>query len=319
MVLVSVLMPSYNHEKFLSEAIESVLSQTFKDLELIIVDDCSIDDSPKIIADYPRKDTRVRVFFHQENMGVSKTLNDCLSKVKGNYVCFIGSDDIWFPYKLERQLALIKKHEDKILWSEGEIIDGNGAPTGTTFTKMHQATNKKKSGNLFNDILLDNYIFGQSLLVKKDFIGDNSFDTSLRFLNDYRFIADLASKHDFLFTPEPLAKYRIHGRNSISRDRPRWLKERILLNRYFLQRYGNEISRKLKGILYMKIGSTYADLGRTDIAKRFYLNAISIDHFSRETILYIILALTDVEGLVGGSLFMFYFKVNSILALKQLT
>ncbi len=305
-------MPSYNHEKFLSEAIESILNQTFKDLELIIVDDCSIDNSPEIMADYQRKDPRVRVFFHKKNLGISKTINDCLNEVKGNYVCFIGSDDIWFPYKLERQLALIKKHEDKILWSEGEIIDGNGAPTGTTFTKMHQATNKRKSGNLFNDILLDNYIFGQSLLVKKDFIGDNLFDTSLRFLNDYRFIADLASKHDFFFVPEPLAKYRIHRTNSILNDKTTWLKDRITLYNYFLKKYGYKISSNLRGILYMKIGSSYAELGRSDLAKQFYLNAISIDHFSRETILYLILALTDAKGRLATSLEKFYFKINSL-------
>ncbi|MCL5949944.1 MAG: glycosyltransferase [Candidatus Bathyarchaeota archaeon] len=312
MVLVSVLMGSYNHQKYISEAIESVLNQTFPDLELIIIDDYSTDNSRSIIEQYQAKDERVKAFFHEKNMGIANTINDGLKKVRGKFVSFIGSDDVWFPYKLERQLALIKNHEDQILWSEGEIIDGNGAPTGTTFTKMHLATNKKKSGNLFKEILWDNYIFGQSLLIKKDYIGDTLFDTNLRFLNDYRFIADLARKHDFFFIPEPLAKYRLHAKNSITRDRTRWLEDRILLYSYFLQRYGGEISRNLKGILYMKIGSTYADLGRTDLAKEFYLNAISIDPISRETILYLILTLTDVEGRLGSSLCTFYFKVNSI-------
>ncbi len=317
MVLVSVLMGSYNHQNYIGEAIESVLNQTFPDLELIIVDDYSTDNSRKIIENYQAKDERVRAFFHEKNMGIANTLNDALKKVRGKFVSFIGSDDVWFPYKLERQLALSNNHEGKILWSEGEIIDCNSVPTGTTFTKMHSATNKKKSGNLFKEILWDNYIFGQSLLIKKSFIANTLFDTSLRYLNDYRFIADLACKHDFLFTSEPLAKYRIHAANSISKDRTGWLKDRILLNSYFLQRYGGEISRNLKGILYMKIGSTYADLGRTDLAKQFYLNAISIDPFSKETVLYIILALTDVADRLGSSLFMFYFKVNSIFELKS--
>ena len=317
MVLVSVLMASYNHQKYVGEAIESVLNQTFPDLELIIVDDYSTDNSREIIKNYKAKDGRVRAFFHEKNMGIANTANDGLKEVKGQYVSFIGSDDVWFPYKLERQLALIKKHEDKILWSEGEIIDSNGVHTGSTFTKMHSATNKKKSGNLFKDILWDNYIFGQSLLINKDFINDAFFDPNLRYLNDYRFFADLANKHEFLFTPEPLAKYRVHGGNSISKDRTRWLEDRILLNNYFLQRYGGEISSNLKGILNMKIGSTYADLGRTDLAKQFYINAISIDHFSKETILYLILALTNAEGTIGSSLFMFYFKANSIFNLPS--
>jgi glycosyltransferase involved in cell wall biosynthesis len=309
-------MGSYNHQNYIGEAIESVLNQTFPDLELIIVDDYSTDNSRRIIEKYQAKDERVRAFFHEKNMGIATTLNEGLAKVRGKFVSFIGSDDVWFPYKLERQLALSKNHEDKILWSEGEIIDSKSVPTGTSFTKMHSAANKKKSGNLFKEILWDNYIFGQSLLIKKDFIGNALFDTSLRYLNDYRFIADLARKHEFLFVPEPLAKYRIHGGNSISKDRTGWLKDRVLLNSYFLQRYGSEISRNLKGILYMKIGSTYADLGRTDLAKQFYLKAISIDPFSRETILYLILAFTEAKGWLGSSLFMFYFKVNSIFELK---
>ena len=317
MVLVSVLMGSYNHQNYIGEAIESVLNQTFPDLELIIVDDYSTDTSRKVIEKYRTKDSRVRPIFHDKNMGIAISINDGLKVAGGKFICFIGSDDVWFPYKLERQLALSKNHEDKILWSEGEIIDSHSAPTGTTFTKMHSAANKKKSGNLFKEILWDNYIFGQSLLIKKDFIGNALFDTSLRYLNDYRFIADLACKHEFLFTSEPLAKYRIHATNSISKDRITWLKDRILLNSYFLQRYGGEISRNLKGILYMKIGSTYADLGRTDLAKQFYLKAISIDPFSKETVLYLILALTDVAGRLGSSLFMFYFKVNSIFELKS--
>lgn len=312
MVLISVLMGSYNHQKYVSEAIESVLNQTFPDLELIIIDDYSTDNSRSIIESYQAKDARVRAFFHEKNMGIANTINDGLKKVKGQYVSFIGSDDVWFPYKLERQLALSKNNEDKILWSEGEIIDGDGVSNGNTFTKMHLATNKKKSGNLFKEIVWDNYIFGQSLLIKKEFIGNNLFDTNLRFLNDYRFIADLARNHEFLFTPEPLAKYRIHSGNSISKDRTLWLKDRILLYTYFLQRYGTEISGNLKGILYMKIGSTYGDLGRRDLAKQYYLNAISSDHFSRETFLYIILAFTGAKSPVGSSLLSFHFKLNSI-------
>jgi glycosyltransferase involved in cell wall biosynthesis len=317
MVLVSVLMGSYNHQRYISEAIESVLNQTFRDFELVIVDDCSTDNSRSIIEHYQAKDERVRVFFHEKNMGIAATVNDSLKQVRGEFVCFIGSDDVWFPFKLERQMALIKTHKDKILWSDGEIIDGDGVSTGATFIGMHSALDKKKSGNLFKDILWDNYIFGQSLLIKKEFIGDTLFDTNLRFLNDYRFIADLACKHDFLFIREPLAKYRVHGGNTILKDRTRWLKDRLLLNNYFLQRYSGELSRNWKGILYMKIGSTFADLGRPDLAKQFYLNAISIDPFSKETFLYLILAWTNVERPVGGLLFMLYYKLNKILQVNE--
>ena len=165
MVLVSVLMCSFNHEQYIWEAIESVLDQSFKDLELIIVDDCSIDSSREIIEKYSAKDERVRAFFHEKNMGIAKTANDGFKEARGKFISFIGSDDAWVPHKLEKQLALINNNEDRVLWSEGEIIDSDGFSTGITFSQMHSSTKKKKTGNIFEEIINDNYILGQSLLL----------------------------------------------------------------------------------------------------------------------------------------------------------
>jgi len=86
MVLVSVIMGSYNHERYLSEAIESVLNQTFDDLELIVVDDYSTDKSREIIQGYEQQDMRVKTVFHDKNMGIARGINDGLKKAKGRYV-----------------------------------------------------------------------------------------------------------------------------------------------------------------------------------------------------------------------------------------
>jgi glycosyltransferase involved in cell wall biosynthesis len=317
MVLVSVLMGSYNHEKYISEAIESVLNQTFRDLELIIVDDCSTDNSRSIIEKYQAKDERVRAFFHEKNMGIAQTANDGLKESRGKFISFLASDDVWVPCKLEKQLALIKNHEDQVLWSEGEIIDGNGVSTGMTFTQMHLASKKKKTGNLFKEIIDDNYILGQSLLFKKGHVNGITFDLNLKYLNDYRFMVDLASKHEFFFISEPLAKYRVHNGNSISKDQTAWLKDLILLGNYFLQRYGDDISSNMKGILYLKIGKAYYSLGQKDLAKQFYLKAISVDFLSKEGVLYLTYALTDAKGLLGNFLLSLYFKLNSIFDLRS--
>jgi len=109
MVLVSVLMASFNHERYISEAIESVLKQSFSDLELIIVDDCSTDGSKQIILDYQAKDNRVHAFFHKENMGIAKTVNHALDVAKGRFISFIGSDDLWVPKKLELNLRFCER------------------------------------------------------------------------------------------------------------------------------------------------------------------------------------------------------------------
>ena len=142
-------MPSYNHEKYISESIESVLNQSFKDFELIILDDCSKDNSQDIITTYQKKDARIRALFHKKNMGIAKTANDLLAEAKGKYVAFTSSDDVWEKSKLEKQLVILDRDDSLIVWSEGEIIDSESKPKGYTFASMHGAVEKKKERRYF--------------------------------------------------------------------------------------------------------------------------------------------------------------------------
>ena len=167
MVLVSVIMSLYNHEQFVSEAIESVLNQNFKDFELIIIDDCSKDGSRDIIKKCKAKDNRIKLILHKENKGIAKSTNDGLDIAKGKYIAFLDSDDVWKERKLEEQLKVLKKNENLIVWTEGEVINANSDPVGQTFTDMHWAMQRKKSGNIFNELLIINLIFKSSLILKK--------------------------------------------------------------------------------------------------------------------------------------------------------
>ena len=134
MPLVSVVIPSYNHEKFVSEAIESVLGQDFDDLELIIVDDASTDTSRQIIQKYAAEDARVRVILHETNCGIAKTCNDGIAAAKGKFLAVTASDDVWMKDKLSKQLAVLESDEDLVVWTEAEIIDESGQPVGSTWT-----------------------------------------------------------------------------------------------------------------------------------------------------------------------------------------
>ena len=102
-------MTVFNREDFVSEAIESVLNQSIKDLELIIVDDASIDRSKEIIRVYKEKDKRIKIFLHNRNMGIAKLSNDGIGNAKGKYVAIIDSDDFWIKNKLDEQLKTLKK------------------------------------------------------------------------------------------------------------------------------------------------------------------------------------------------------------------
>ena len=124
MPLVSVLMTSYNHERFIQEAIESVLAQTCSDLELIVVDDASKDGSREIIKELQRKDKRIKPVFHASNKGIARTINDGIENSSGKYLALIASDDLWREDKLEKQLEILEKNENRVVWCNAEIIDG---------------------------------------------------------------------------------------------------------------------------------------------------------------------------------------------------
>jgi glycosyltransferase involved in cell wall biosynthesis len=306
-------MGSYNYERYLAEAIESVLNQTCPDLELIIVDDGSTDRSAELIRKYQTVDPRVKALFHPRNMGIPRTVNDGFKLAQGKYLAFIGSDDVWMHRKLERQLALIEKYPDAIVWSEAKVINGEGAYTGQLVTELLCAP-KKKSGDMFQELLREDIVFGQSLLVNAEAAKKVPFNENLRYVNDHLFFVELANRHKFVFLDEPLVKYRLHGKNATSNNQPLWHKERIIVRRGFLEKYPRQISRRTKADIYYKIGHAYSGLDQKVVARRFYLKALVINPLRAESLLYLILALTNGDGAFGTRLEKLYRALSARIA-----
>lgn len=124
--MVSVITPVYNAERFISEMIESVLKQTYKSLEIILIDDCSSDSSAKIIQDYCKRYESIIYHLQEKNMGAAVARNRALELARGQYVAFLDSDDIWKPEKLERQIKLAQKKNATFLYTAIEMIDETG-------------------------------------------------------------------------------------------------------------------------------------------------------------------------------------------------
>ena len=106
--LVSIIMPSWNTAKFIGETIQSVKNQTYTNWELLIVDDCSTDNTDEIVASF--KDDRIRYFHNEKNSGAALTRNKALREAKGEWIAFLDSDDLWAPTKLEHQINFMKKN-----------------------------------------------------------------------------------------------------------------------------------------------------------------------------------------------------------------
>src|SRR5580704_2775124 len=110
--LISILMTAYNREKFIAEAIESVLASTFEDFELIIVDDCSIDSTIEIAKTYERNDARIKVYRNENNLGDYPNRNRAASYAKGKYLKYIDADDYIYPWGLQLLIEMMEKFPD---------------------------------------------------------------------------------------------------------------------------------------------------------------------------------------------------------------
>ncbi len=123
--LVSVIMPIYNSEKYLYETLESIYNQSYENIEIVLVDDCSTDKSAQMIKEAQKKHSSIVYFCQPENMGAGAARNKALELSKGRYVAFLDSDDIWMPDKIERQINHMKKNNTSFSYTAIEMIDGN--------------------------------------------------------------------------------------------------------------------------------------------------------------------------------------------------
>lgn len=220
---VSVLMPAYNSEKYISEAIESILNQTFTDFEFIIINDGSTDNTAKIIKEYAKQDKRILFIDNKTNSGVSKIRNTLLDMAKGEYVAWMDSDDISLPNRLQIMSDYLDRNPDvSILGSALE-----------KFPKYELMSWPECPG------LLDFYIANSmpnpsSMMRRKDIINANlHYDENLPTAEDYDFFSHAVLKLKLHNIPNVLVKYRVDGaslshNNSALYDCENIVRDRIL-------------------------------------------------------------------------------------------
>lgn len=140
---VSVITPSYNCARYISSTIESILAQTFLDWELIIVDDCSTDDSVDVINSFVKQDVRVKLIKLEKNSGAAVARNAAIETAQGRYITFLDSDDMWLPNKLEQQVAYMHKNDIAFSYSayekvyeSGEVFGNVGVPEKVNYSDL---------------------------------------------------------------------------------------------------------------------------------------------------------------------------------------
>ena len=174
----SVVMTVYNAEKYLKQTIDSVLNQTFKNFEFIIVNDCSSDSSEEIIKSYT--DKRIKYYKNEKNLKVSLTRNFGVSKASADYVAFIDSDDVWLSTKLEKQLAYVKEKNARICFSGYGFMDDDGNLQDKVFDVPTEVSFKELLKQ--NVITPSASIFERDLLIKYPFYADKMHEDFVAFL-----------------------------------------------------------------------------------------------------------------------------------------
>lgn len=123
---ISIITPVYNSEKYIENTIKTVLNQTYQNWELLLVDDCSTDNSKNIIEEYTKKDKRIKYFILEKNSGAAVARNYALEKSTGKYIAYLDSDDLWFKEKLEKQLRYMEENDYVFTCTDYEKIDNEG-------------------------------------------------------------------------------------------------------------------------------------------------------------------------------------------------
>ena len=154
--LVSVIMPCFNAEKYISESIESVVNQTYTNWELLITDDQSSDRTPAIVQAFSEKEPRINFAVAEQHSGIAGTRNQSLARAKGRFVAFLDNDDLWVADKLEKQVSFMLENGHAFVYSAYELMNEDGSPQGKTINT---------SGVVSYDKYLKNTIIGSGTIM----------------------------------------------------------------------------------------------------------------------------------------------------------
>lgn len=200
--LVSVVIATYNMGHYLAQAVQSALSQSYRNVEVQIVDDGSTDDTPKVTRQW-EADPRVQVHT-QSNSGQASAKNTGVKLSRGRFVAFLDADDLWLPEKLSRQMELFRgRPEIGVVYSDYQCMDGDGRILSKGVTNMRR-------GWVSGALLIENFVCYSAGVVRRECLERNGcFDESLGMGIDYDLWLRLSAHYQFDFVPEPTVRYRI--------------------------------------------------------------------------------------------------------------
>ncbi len=222
-VLVSIITPAYNSAKFIAETIQSVQNQTYTNWEMIIVDDCSTDNTEQIIYEIQQTDSRIHFFKLDQNLGSGVARNLATQKAQGNYIAFLDSDDLWKPNKLFKQLVFMKENDLPLTFSFYEQINEEGDLLNKIITTPNAISYKM--------LLYCNWIGNLTGIYSVDYFGKIPISSVKKRQDWILWLALVKKAKKVIPIRESLAYYRVR-KDSISASKLKLIKHNFIVYKH---------------------------------------------------------------------------------------
>jgi glycosyltransferase involved in cell wall biosynthesis len=240
--LVSIITPCFNSEKYVSQAVQSVISQTHENWELLLVDDCSSDETFAILSKFASQDARIKAFKLDKNSGAGVARNYAIQQAQGNYIAFLDADDLWKPEKLEKQLRFMQTQEIPFTFSFYETIDEAGNLRNESITTPSKIT--------YQHLYFCNWIGNLTGIYSVDYFGKIPISFIKKRQDWMLWLHIVKQIQTAIPVPESLAYYRVRE-DSISASKWKLIKYNFKVYRDFHQR--NFISACLDTIQFLYV------------------------------------------------------------------
>lgn len=255
---VDVAIIAYNQEDFITETMNSIVNQSYSNIQRIIVtDDGSTDSTQKIVEEYSLNHPKVVPVLAKTNRGIAFNVNRALKHVGADYLCIIGGDDPMHPDKIEKQVNCLVNNKD--LAACAHDVNVFNTDSGEILGKFSDLISYKKVQGILNvKSLFDPSLFlnASSVMYRTEKIPENGFDLRLRYLNDFLFNVEVLMKGDMGFIDEVLGTYRIHGNNvTVSEDALKFgFEDALIAFSIIISKYP-----ELRGVVKKRKEATYMD------------------------------------------------------------
>lgn len=276
--LVSIVITCYNYGNYIEACLSSAISQTYKNKEIIVIDDGSTDNTKEKVEPYIERDGII--YYRQDNRGQASAKNKGIELSKGDFIAFLDADDIWENKKIEKQIKLFNKNSIGVVYSKAKYMDENG---NIINIKIKNKYLQPVSGDVTKNLFYDNFVpFSSSVVRKTCFENFGVFDESIKMSIDWDLWLRISSEYLFDFVDEELLIYRVGHRGQMSKD----MVERERCSEKILKKYVSKYKNRYKKATIKKaLFYSYCQRGyymrRYNKIKsvKYYYKALVIDPF----------------------------------------